>query len=87
MDSTSIQAFTRNGPSRRWGITRDRDVALTRTCLYFVGRKRIVGLICRDRILVRIVLLESSPSIQGIKLPFPERRLEFLCDCIGKELP
>ena len=70
MDTLSIQAFSKNGPSGRWTITRGRVVAVT----------------CRDPILVRIVLLESSPSIEGIKLSFPERGLELLNDCVEEEL-
>ena len=86
MDTLSVEAFTRNGPSRRWMITHGRIVAVTLADLYFVGRGRVVAVTCRDPILVCIVLLESSPTIEGIKLPFPERGLELLSDCIGEEL-
>ena len=86
MDITSIQAFSRNGSSGRWTITRGRIVAVTLAGLYFAGQGRVVAITCRDPILVRIVLLESSPAIEGIKLPFLERRLELLSDCIGQEL-
>ena len=54
--------------------------------LYFARRGRVVAVTCRDPILVRIVLLKSSPAIEGIKLPFPERGLELLSDCVGQEL-
>ena len=67
-------------------ITRGRIIAVTLVGLYFVGRGRVVAVTCRDPILVRIVLLESSPAIEGIKLPFPERGLELLSDCVGQEL-
>ena len=67
-------------------ITRGRMVAMTLAGLYFAGRGRIVAVTSRDLILIRIVLLESSPLIEGIKLPFPKRGLELLCDCIGEEL-
>ena len=69
-------------------ITRGRIVAVTLAGLYFAGRGRgrVVAVTCRDPILVRIVLLESSPAIEGIKLPFPERGLELLSDCVGQEL-
>ena len=86
MDTLSIEAFTRNGPSRKWTITRGRIVAVTLAGLYFVGRGRVVAVTYRDLILVRIVLLESSPTIEGIKLPFPKRGLELLSDCVGEEL-
>ena len=85
MDNLSIQAFSRNGPSGRWMITCGRIVAVTLASLYFAGRGRVVVVTCRDPILVQIVLLESSPSIEGIKLPFRKRGLELLCDCIGEE--
>ena len=58
---------------------------MTLAGLYFAGRGRVVAVTCRDPILVRIVLLESSPAIEGIKLPFPERGLELLSDCVGQE--
>ena len=67
-------------------ITHGRVVAVTLTGLYFVGQGRVVVVICRDLTLVRIVLLESSPTIKGIKLPFPERGLELLSDYVGEEL-
>ena len=86
MDTSSVEAFTRNGPSGRWTITRGRIVAVTLAGLYFGGRGRVVAVTCRDLILVRIVLLESFLAIEGIKLPFPERGLELLSDCIGEEL-
>ena len=59
---------------------------MTLVGLYFAGRGRVVAITCRDPILVRILLLESSLAIDGIKLPFPERGLELLNDCIGQEL-
>ena len=86
MDTSSVEAFTKNGPSERWTITRGRIVAVTLARLYFAGRGRVVAVTCRDPILVHIVLLESSPTIEGIKLPFPERRLELLSDCVGEDL-
>ena len=63
-----------------------RIVEVTLTGLYFAGRGRVVVVACRDPILVRIVLLESSLSIEGIKLPFPKRGLELLSECVGEEL-
>ena len=86
MDTSSAEAFTRNGPFGRWTITRGRIVAVMLVGLYFAGRGRVVAVTCRDPILVRIVLLESSPTIEGVKLPFPERRLELLSDCVGEEI-
>ena len=86
MDTSSIQAFSKNGSSRRWTITRGRIVVVTLAGLYFAGRGRVVAVTCRDPILVRIVLMESSPAIEGIKLPFSERGLELLSDCVGQEL-
>ena len=86
MDISLIQAFSKNGSSGRWTITRGRIVAVTLASLYFASRGRVVAVTCRDPILVRIVLLESSPAIEGIKLPFPERGLELLSDCVGQEL-
>ena len=59
---------------------------MTLAGLYFAGRGRVVAVTCRDPILVQIVLLESSPEIEGIKLPFSERGLELLSDCVGQEL-
>ena len=84
MDTSSAEAFTRNGPSRRWTITRGRIVAVTLVGLYFAGRGRVVAVTCRDLILVRIVLLELSLTIEGVKLPFPERVLELLSNCVGE---
>ena len=86
MDTSSIEAFSRNGPFGRWTITRGRIVAVTLAGLYFVGQGRVVPITCRDLILVQIVLLESSPTIEGIKLPFPERGLELLSECVREEL-
>ena len=86
MDTSLVEAFTRNGPSGRWTITRGRIVAVTLAGLYFAGRGRVVAVICRNPILVRIVLLESSPTIEGIKLPFSKSGLELLSDCVGEEL-
>ena len=67
-------------------ITRGRIVAVTLARLYFAGRGRVVAVTCRNSILVRIVLLESSPTIEGIKLSFPKRGLELLSECVGEEL-
>ena len=67
-------------------IIRGRIVAVTLAGLYFARQGRVVAVTCRDLILVRIVLLESSPTIERIKLPFPERGLELLSDCVGEEL-
>ena len=86
MDTSSVEAFTRNGSSGRWTITRGRIVAVTLAGLYFAGRGRVVAVTCRDLILVRIVLLELSSTIEGIKLLFLERGLELLSDCVGEEL-
>ena len=86
MDTSLVKAFTSNGPSGRWTIIRGRIVAVTLTGLYFAGRGRVVVVTCRDSILVRIVLLKSSLTVKGIKLPFPERRLKLLSDCVGEEL-
>ena len=86
MDTSLVEAFTRNGPSERWTISRGRIVAVTLAGLYFAGRGRVVAVTCRDPILVCIILLELSPTIEGIKLPFPERGLELLSDYIGEEL-
>ena len=82
MDTSLVEAFTSNEPSGRWTITRGRIVAMALTGLYFAGRGKVVVVTCRDLILVRIVLLESSPAIEGIKLPFSERGLELLSDCV-----
>ena len=59
---------------------------MTLAGLYFAGQGRVVAVTYRDPILVRILLLESSPAIEGIKLPFLERGLELLSDCVGQEL-
>ena len=59
---------------------------MTLAGLYCVGRGRVVAVTCRDPIVVRIVLFGSSPAIEGIKLPFPERGLELLSNCVGQEL-
>ena len=71
---------------RRWTITRKRVVVVTLIGLYFVGQGRVLWVTCRDPILVRIIFLESSPSIEEIKVPFLERGLESLSDYIGEEL-
>ena len=59
---------------------------MTLAGLHFACRGRVVAVTCRDPILVQIVLMESSPAIEGIKLPFLERGLELLSDCVGQEL-
>ena len=51
MDTSSIQAFSKNGPSWRWTITRRRIVAVILAGLYFGGRGRLVAVTCRDPIL------------------------------------
>ena len=61
-------------------------MALTLAGLYYVGRGRVVRVICRNPILVRIVLLDILLAIEGTRLPFPERGLELLCNCVGQEL-
>ena len=86
MDTFSIQALSRNGPSKRWTIIHRKIVTMTLAGLYFAGQGKIVAVTCRDPILVQIVLFESSPSIEGIKLLFSSRGLELLCDYIGEEL-
>ena len=86
MDTSTIEAFSKNKNSASWMITRGREVALTLAGLYYVGQGRVVRVTCQDPILVRIVLLDTSPAIQGIRLPFPERGLELLCNCVGQEL-
>ena len=86
MDSLLIEAFSRNNPFKRWTISCSRTVALTLARLYFAGCGMVVGIICRGSIFVRIVLFESSFSMQGKKLPFLERGLECLSDCVGEEL-
>ena len=73
MDTSPIGAFSKNGNSGSWTIIRIREVALTLAELYYVGHGRVVQITCRDPILVRIVLLDTSPAIQGTKLPFLER--------------
>ena len=65
---------------------------MTLAGLYFVGRGRVVIVTCRDPILVQIVLLESSPAIEGIKLAFPERvgiakRLRWTGTHLGGSVP
>ena len=59
---------------------------LTLVGLYCVGRRKVVRITCWDPILIRIVLLDTSPTIQGTRLSFPERGFEILCNCIGQEL-
>ena len=86
MDTSSIEAFSRNGPSGKWMITHGRIVVVTLAGLYFVGQGGIVRVTCRDSTLIQIILFKSSPTIQGMKLPFPERGLELLSNCIGEEL-
>ena len=86
MDTLSIQAFSRNSSSGRWTISRERIIVVTLAILYFATRGRVVWITCKDPILVQIFLLESSPSIEGIKLPFPERELELLSNYVGEEL-
>ena len=86
MDTSAIKAFSKNGNSGSWIITQGREVALTLAGLYYVGHGRVVRVTCWDPILVRIVFLDTSPAIEGTRLPFPERGLELLCDCVGKEL-
>ena len=86
MDTSAIEAFTKNGNSGSWMITQGRKVALTLAGLYYVERGRVVRVTCWDPILVRIVLLDTSPAIEGTRLPFPKRGLELLCDCVGQEL-
>ena len=76
----------KNSPSGRWTITCNRVVVLTLAHFYFASCRRIVGIISKDSILIKLDLLESSPSIQRIKLPFLERRLEFLNECFEEEL-
>ena len=52
MDTSSIEAFSKNGSSRRWTITRRRIVAVILVGLYFAGRGQVVVVTCRDPILV-----------------------------------
>ena len=52
MDTSSIQAFSKNGPSGRWTIICGRIVAVTLVGLYFAGQGRVVAVTCRDPILV-----------------------------------
>ena len=63
-------------------ITRDKEVVLTLARLYYVGRGKVVQITCRDPILVRVVLLDTSPAIQDTRLPFLERGFELLSDCV-----
>ena len=86
MDNSSIEAFSRNKPSERWTISCGRAMILTLARLYFVGSRMVVGITFKDPVLVRIVFLESSTSIQGIKLAFPKRGLESLSNCARDEL-
>ena len=86
MDTLPIQAFSRNGPFGRWTIICGRIVAMTLIDLYFASRGRVLRGTCRDPILVQIVFLELSPSIEEIKLPFLEKGLELLSDYVGEEL-
>ena len=86
MDTSPIKAFSKNGNSGSWTITRGREVSLTLAGLYYVGRGRVVRITCRDPILVRIVLLDTSLAIQGTRLLFPERGVELLCNWVGHEL-
>ena len=86
MDTSTIQAFSKNGPFGRWTITCGKIVTVTLAGLYCPSQGRVVAVSCRDLILVQIVLLESSPSIEGINLSFPERGLELLSDCVRQEL-
>ena len=86
MDTSAIEAFSKNGNFGSWTISRGREVTLTLAGLCYVGRERVVQITCRDPILVRIVLLDTSLAIQGTRLPFPKRGLELLCDCVGHEL-
>ena len=67
MDTLPIKAFSKNENSRSWAITRDREVALTLVGLYYVGCGRVVQNTCRNPILVRIVLLDTSLAIQGTR--------------------
>ena len=83
MDTSAIEAFSKNGNFGSWTITCGREVVLILAGLYYVGRGRVVRVTCWDPIFVRIVLLDTSPAIQGTRLPFPEKGLELLCDCVG----
>ena len=67
-------------------FTCGKIVAVTLVGLYYAGQGRVLRVTCRDPILVQIILFESSPSIERIKLSFPERGLELLSDCIEEEL-
>ena len=42
MDTSAIEAFSKNGNSESWTITRDREVALTLAGLYYVECERVV---------------------------------------------
>ena len=86
METLPIEAFSKNGNSESWTITRGREVALILTGLYYVGSRRVVQITCRDPILVRIVLVDTSLAIQGTRLPFLERGFELLSDCVGDKL-
>ena len=86
MDTSAIEEFSKNRNSGSWTITRGREVALTLAGLYYVGHGRVVRVTCRDPILDRIVLLDTSSAIESTRLPFPERGLELLCNCIEREL-
>ena len=70
MDTSAIEAFSKNGNSGSWMITRGREVALTLAGPYYVGRRRVIRVTRRDPILVRIVLLDTSPAIEDTRLPF-----------------
>ena len=86
MDTLPIEAFSKNGNSGSWMITCGREVVLTLVELYYVGRGRVVRITCREPILVRIVLLDTSPAIQGTRLLFFDKGFELLSDCVGEEL-
>ena len=86
MDTLAIETFSKNGNSKSWTITCGREVALTLVRLYYVGRGRVVRITCPDPILVRIVLLDTSPAIEGTRLPFPKKKLELLGNCIRQDL-
>ena len=51
-----------------------------------MGCGRVVQITCGNPNLVKIVFLDTSPAIEGIRLPFPEKGLELLWDCVGQEL-
>ena len=48
MDTLSVEAFTRNGPSGRWTITRGRIVVVTLAGLYYAEQGRVLVVTCRD---------------------------------------